>query len=216
MFKALVIKELRETRGIALAALAVYVYLISDVLHPWFANSWNRWSRAPFVDDSFDVWFGLVATALAIALGLRQTLGESVGGTYPVLFHLPASRRWLIGLKLLVGLGVLLACAGAPIVVYGTWAATPGTHPSPFRWSMTVPVWQTWLAMTAVYLAAFLSGIRRGGWFKSRLLPLLAVPFLIVPGVALFENPLWPSLVNLAVDAWLMSCILWVVRTRDL
>ena len=40
-------------------------------------------------------------------------------------------------MKLASGLAVLLVITGAMIQIYAMWAATPGTHPSPFFWSMT-------------------------------------------------------------------------------
>ena len=54
------------------------------------------------------------------------------------------------------------------------WAATPGTHASPFEWSMTVPIWIGWFAMTILYLGAFHTVVRPGRWYRSRLLPLAA------------------------------------------
>ncbi len=51
-------------------------------------------SSVPFVNDGFFYGcFVLISAATAIALGLRQTLGESIHGTYPFLFHRPADRR---------------------------------------------------------------------------------------------------------------------------
>ena len=68
----------------------------------------------------------IVAMCLAAGLGLRQSMGESIGGTFQFLLHRPASRGWLIGVKLLVGLGWCLGISALPILLYGWWAATRG------------------------------------------------------------------------------------------
>lgn len=163
MFKAMALKELRETRGITLLALAAYALLVAAAVSPWGAR--QRY-LPPFISDGlFLGWFVCISGAMAIALGLRQTLGESIPGTYPFLFHRPAGRRWLIGVKLLTGSVLYLICAAVPILAYGVWAATPGTHSDPFEWSMTGPAWHLWFGMTLLYLGAFLAGVRPGRWY---------------------------------------------------
>ena len=104
-------------------------------------------------------------------LGLRQTVGESIHGTWMFLLHRPVGWTRLIGVKLLVGVALYLVCGAAAILVYAWWAATPGTHASPFEWSMTVPTWKVWIVMPIVYLGgAFLSGMRPARWVGTRLL----------------------------------------------
>ena len=78
------------------------------------------------------------------------------------------------------GAGLYLAFSAVPILVYAWWAATPGTHAGPFEWSMTLPAWQLWLSITAIYLAAFLVGMRPARWIGSRLLPLVAVGLFVL------------------------------------
>jgi len=36
-----------------------------------------------------------------------------------------------------------------PMVLYGWWASLPGSHASPFDWSMTADAWSVWLSLTA-------------------------------------------------------------------
>jgi hypothetical protein len=214
MFRAMVMKELRETRGIALLGLAAYGLVlwvqISQVLK-WYPQT------IPFVSDGFLVCYVWVSGGLAIALGMRQTLGESVGGIYPFLFHRPATQRWLIGVKLLVGLVMYLLCALLPILVYGSVAAAPGAHASPFQWAMVVPAIFSWLVMTLFYFGAFLSGIRPGRWFFSRLFPLGGA--CVAAFISAVCSEVCGDLVSLpivaVVDAWLIGLILFVVRTRD-
>ena len=79
MWKAIVYKELRENLGLGLLALAVYLFMaatwIGVKLLPWNAG---QEVLVPFVQDGFFVYFGWTAALLAIAIGLRQTLMESV------------------------------------------------------------------------------------------------------------------------------------------
>ena len=110
MFRAMAMKEFREIRGIALVALALYG-LILWVLIPQLLK-WQP-QTIPFVTDGFIVAYIWVPGGLAIAFGLRQSFGESVAGTHPFLFHRPASRQWLIGMKLLVGTTMYLICGAS-------------------------------------------------------------------------------------------------------
>ncbi len=216
MLRALVAKELRETIGFALAGLAVYACFVADGMGVRLLPYFYLDERAiPFVGGGFTAVFTFVSAALAIALGLRQSAWESVQGTFPFLLHRPVRRERLIGTKLLVGAVLYLACAALPILLYGWWAATPGTHASPFFWSMTLPCWQVWISMTAVYLGAFLSGLRPGRWIGSRLWPLAGVGALVV---CIQSLPLWwiaglaaVALLNILVTA----NIFFVARSCD-
>jgi len=212
-------KEIRETRGIVLSVLALYCLLIMSLVHSWHVDCRRL---PPFVEDegSFYTWFIFLTLSMAIGLGLRQTLGESVRGSYPFLLHRPAGRRWLIGVKLLVGGGLYLACSAVPILAYALWAATPGTHPSPFDWSMTAPAWYISFGMTSLYLGAFLTGIRPGRWYRSRILPMAAALFLAyVAAICVFAlgpvPELWAYLTLAVFDVWMIAMILFVARTRD-
>jgi hypothetical protein len=216
MFRAIVLKELRETRGIAMLALAAFAVVI------WLQlTSLLKWNprTLPFVGDGFLNGYVFVSGALAVALGLRQTLGESIVGTYLLLFHRPATRQWLIGVKLLVGLVAYLICGLVPILVYGMIAATPGVHASPFFWAMSTPAWLYWLSMTVVYFGAFLAGIRPGRWFFSRLFPLAGAGLAaFTPALLYFGldyNVVASLAVVLPIDGVLVGLVLFVARTRD-
>jgi hypothetical protein len=226
MLKATVVKEFREIRGIALLALAVYGLLVAATVDPrsslnvfsLIALSYGPERYVPFVNDSFAGKFFMISTVFAIALGLRQSIGESVRGTYLFLLHRPADRRWLIATKLAVGMSAYMVCTAMPILFYGWWAAAPDTHPSPFEWSMTVPIWISWLTMTLLYLGAFHSGIRPGRWYRSRLLPLVAAAaftFVAAEIADELEAVFWPCLIVLVVGVWLIAMILLAVQTRD-
>ena len=77
MLKALALKELRETIGIAAAALILFAYFVVQAMGVWL----SPWAGAyqpsiPFVSDPGELNFALVAGLLAIALGFRQTAWE--------------------------------------------------------------------------------------------------------------------------------------------
>jgi len=219
MLKAMVSKELRETLWIAGLALLLFAYVVVgetglSVLP--FAGYRPRESAAvPFVHDGFVSSFAWVAVGLAVALGFVQTAVESARGTWLFLLHRPVPRWHLVGVKLLVGGGLYLVCAGLPILIYAWWAATPGTHNGPFRWSMTLPAWQAWLGIGGVYLGTFLAGIRPARWFGSRLFPLLAAGLLVL---VIYFCPWWWLLglaATLLLAAWLLVEILFVAETRE-
>ena len=216
MFRAMVWKELREVRGIALLALLAQVYLIVAATHsglfPFMRNI-----LVPFAFDQFLMLVLWICVPAAIALGYRQTLGESIYGTYPFLFHRSAGRAWLIGTKLLVGATVYLACNMVSIVGYGLWAATPGTHAGPFEWSMTVPCWVAWFSMLILYLGAFLSGLRPGRWFGTRTLPLVGAGLItfVAVAIAIIYHPLLGLSMVLVAIIWMIDAILSVARAQD-
>ena len=149
-------------------------------------------------------------------LGFRRcACGVASQGTALYLLHLPLPRHTLFMTKLATGIGILLLCTLLPILLYGTWAAWPGTHPGPFEWSMTGPAFQIWLLMPLAYLGAFASGIRPARWFGSRLLPLVGVT---VPGLFLYLIPHWWLIgfpLSLLMVSVLISDILWEAETRD-
>jgi hypothetical protein len=228
MFRAMMWKEWRQIQGITLIALAAYAMLIVSTTMPSATNgmilfemfrSGNEAPDIPFILDSFPWYYLCISIALAIALGLKQTLGESVSGTYLFLLHRPASHRWIMATKLFTGLATYLVCAAAPILVYGWWAAT---HTMLFEWSMTLPCWTYWFAMAVLYLSAFLTGVRPGRWYVSRLFPLLAAAAPVLLAVATvnehrqgFAGHLWLCAALLLIDVWVMVTILFVARTRD-
>jgi ABC-type transport system involved in multi-copper enzyme maturation permease subunit len=198
MVLAIVRKELRETRLFAALAVGAYLIYLSRMTGQWgrLLNSLFGWvpglnvevSNIPFVQGNFLALLFFGGVSLAIALGFRQSAWEPNQGTALYLLHLPLPRHTLFMTKLVTGIGILLLCTLLPILLYGAWAAWPGTHPGPFEWSMTAPALQVWLLLPLSYLGAFASGIRPARWFGSRLLPLLSTA---VPGLLLYQVPFW-------------------------
>jgi hypothetical protein len=184
MTLALVYKEFRENGPIAAVGLLALLIVAASSMGfsplPFWPGlfGYYRQGTIPFVSDSFGSQLVFVAGALALAIAYRQSLGDFWGEAQYFLFHRPISRSRVYVTKLLVGLAIYLFCASLPVIIYAIWAASPGTHASPFDWSMTVGAWKSWLVMTTLYLGAFLSGIRPAGWFGTRLAPVMAAAVL--------------------------------------
>ena len=217
MLTRLALKEIRETAWIALIALAGYLYFLSNEIGIALLPGQGQVHRQaiPFVSGEFLASFAVISVSLAIALGFWQSAVEWGRGTFLFLLHRPASRMALIGTKLWVGLGLYLICSLLPIVIYAAWAATPGTHASPFEWSMTAMIFKLWVTITILYLGSFLAGIRPARWYGTRLIPLAAVA---IPAVAIPLLPWWPILGLPAVvllDLVLVCNVFFVARTSD-
>jgi hypothetical protein len=217
--KALMLKELRETVGLAALALVCYLALVANLtgakLFDWVPQMPHGTYEVPFTGSEFLSFFTIVSAVFVLALGFRQSAWESARGTYLFLLHRPLPRHRMILAKLATGIGIFLVCAAVPILLYAWWAAIPGHHASPFFWSMTGPAWQLWFLMPLLYLGAFLSGLRPARWYGTRLLPLVAV----VPLLALLNFvPWWWSLgfpVALVLYVLLVANVCYVAQVRD-
>ena len=223
MLRTLALKELRETAGIAILALILFANFVVGAMGvrmvPWSSGSMGA---IPFVNDPVLPMLSGVAVLLAVALGFRQSSWESAFGTDQFLLHRPASWGQLLGVKLFVGVGLLVVVSIVPILVYAWWAATPGTHASPFAWSMTEPFWRIPVVVPTVYVASFLSGVRPARWVGTRLVP-LAAGALMAGGSAALPPLLmvlswwwiWWVLIVVGLDVLLVVGILFAIRTRD-
>jgi len=212
MIRAIALKELREVS--VFAGLGLLAFLLIPTAHmglnPLWMPSRNYY---PFLGDDFRFQFGLVAVALAASIGLWQSLGDQWGGAHLFLLHRPVSRRQLVGAKLALGLAAYLAVAAVPIKLYAAWARAPGSFAGPFFWSMTSETWRTHAAGAAVYLGAFVAGLRPASWFGTRLAPLAAGLLAVFP-LAMFRWLVFlPSL--LVVCAALVSLAIFVATERD-
>jgi hypothetical protein len=215
MNRALIIKELRECAPVAAlaalgAAYTVWVYTRGVVFPGMGRSTWP----VPFVNDDIYGPLLIVAGGLAVVLGFKQTVHEDVLGTYRYVLHRPVDRRQVFLIKALVGLSLVQTIGAAVILGYALWAATPGTHASPFFWSMTAPTWKVWTVLPLGYLGAALSGLRPARWYGSRLLPLVGSAFV---AVFLFAQPWWwmTAAGTIVVGAVLTASLLYVSQTRD-
>jgi len=220
MYRALLFKELREvwwTGAIASVILCCVVAnevgLSLDV--ETYRPTLPSYVIVPFQTDGMESSVTVVSAALAVVLGLWQTLGESVRGTWRYLRHRPIRFSMLLLTKMATGLGILFISTGAPIAIYLWWAMSEDLHGSPFEWRMAAPTLSGWLVSSTVYLAAFLFGIRQARWFGSWLWPLaLPLPLLFasaqfgarIPGV---------NYITLLCDFLLFGGILYAAGERD-
>lgn len=227
MFNAMFRKELRENIGFLLLILACYTYFMSEEMRcPWCVSAvmthWNNQNpdanrdiieSSPFLNGGCEEIFFLFAAAMALVLGLRQSLGESVFGTWMFLLHRPATRRQLIAFKLLIGLLIIFAIGATVLLLHAWRAATPGIYSKPFFWWMTTSWWEALLIDTILYLTMFLIGVWPARWYGARLLPVLFILFLAFMTIGVSG---WLALVLIFLaDAVLLGSIFYVVRTRD-
>ena len=207
MIKALAIKELRESLGITAIAALGMVWTVTCCMYDT--------NHIAFVGDGFFYWSAILVGVFAVMLGFRQSAWELHHNTFSFLFHRPLSRRLILAIKLMVGALLVFSVLAVAIVIYGSWAATPGHLPAPFEWSMTVDSWKLACTLPLIYLGAFLSGIRPGRWFGTRLLPLAAACLLVLfVSILPFRWPQIPLLVAAGYTFWLIA-IDYYTQTRD-
>jgi hypothetical protein len=220
MIAALVRKELRELLPFGVLAMVLQCTLVGLTISSRSQLSFADAGVIPFVFTDVLGYTFIVATLLAVALGLWQTMWENGHGTFLFLLHRPLSREALVGTKLLTGGTICLVAALLPVAWYAIWAVTPGTHASPFSWSMTAWAWLWAVQAPLLYLGAFLSGLRPAKLFGSRFAPLACsvVLFGLLMGLS-SEAPSawWPVLLimTLVVDACFVFAIIHVAATRD-
>ncbi len=214
MWTAMIYKELREAAGIAALGLAaLFVMVTAETGMSILPLVSSVRGKVPFLGST--LFFVPVAVIFTIVLGFRQTAWELYQGTFMFLLHRPVARERLILAKLTIGLAVYLVCGAVPVICFALWAATPGTHASPFFWSMTFPIWKIWIAMTVLYVGAFASGLLDGHWLGRRLLPLAAAG---VASGSIAALPWWwltgfPLLVaSLAVG---ITIVFYIARRRE-
>lgn len=228
MFRAMIYKELRETWRIAALALVAYLYIAANSIGIFEKiMNWNETFQIvdsnfqgppdiPFVTTDFYDKFSLATFVFLAALGFWQATSESRRNAWLFLLHHPTTKKKLIVSKLFSGITLAIFCIPVPILIYGAWAATPGTHPSPFEWGMTVCCWKNAYNLSPLYFAAFLTGIRPAWWFGSRLFPLaVAVSFEIVINREFSFAPAFDLAIVTMVNLAYVFCILNVAQTRD-
>ncbi len=217
MYRALFEKELRESLPLVALALAAYVYSLLGLTGTVLPGYESARFSVPVPFASFDFGFPFVTISLAFLLSLaaRQTHWDLGRNTSQLLLQLPIERGQVLAVKLGFGLGIYLVMSGLTLLIYAVWAWLPGHHASPFRWGMTSTAWQAWLSLTAVYLAAFLSGLRPARWFGTRLLPLVGGATLVF--LMQFLPWWWPygALGIVLLDVLLAQAILVTAEVRD-
>lgn len=211
-------KEGREVAGIAAIGFAACLLMAGFLMNLRFIYNILGSSgdnRLPFVQPFWLYMYWMIVAAMAVLLGLKQSLWEDYQGTYRFLLHRPISRHRLIAHKLAVGLGLQLIVAGIPLIILALWAATPGTHTGPFEWSMVVPSVQCWLASSLFYLGGFLCGMRPARWVGTRIAP-FGGAFVIYFAISLLSS-FWVTWIVcwLIASALVIAAILLAGDRRD-
>ena len=227
MVKALVWKELKESAWIWLIAAIAYAVFVLDVMRvpllPGLVRTMaygpRMWDAIPFVNSQIAQGLGWITGSFAVGLGIWQSFGENWRGTFPLILHVPVPRRQLFAWKLILGVSLILGMAGFALAAMCFWAATPGTHASPFDWSMTGFAWRVWFACPLLYLGGFLTGLYPARWLGTRLFPLAAVALAaaaLLIGSETQALPVWIFVLGiLLAEGACLAALDYLVRTRD-
>ena len=218
MYRALILKELHDLRGvIAVAAVAVTLVTLTLAGLPLLAGFVSNNGHGQFVRFTA----GAEETALtctgfltAVAFGYWQTFLEVQRGTALYLFHRPLSRQNIVLLKLAVGLTLQTGLMAGAIVTLGVLAGWPRMWPAPFYWSWTWGCWvlATWTLL--VYLGASASGWLSARWFGLKLAPLLATgPMFLFAFLATYSA--WALLGVAICSVPLIVTTLYAAESRD-
>ncbi len=218
MIRALFFKELREIGGwmIGIFAFQLSITLMLMDFNVLPLISIGQRQSIPFLEDD-GVSLAYLGGILMLVIAFRQTSWESSHDYFLFLLHRPVARWTIFAAKLAVGAFAYAVCVALPLVILGLWAATPGTHASPFRWSMTSLTWCLTAGMMIPYFGAFLSGIRPGKWVGTRPLPLLGaiVCMAVCLGPLISGYPVASlSMILIAVVGYVAS-ILHIATQRD-
>ena len=216
MLKALVWKEFRELLPMVALALVAEFALVCSAMGMRLGLATMERGEIPFIGTDLRSFVTHVPAIFAIVMALWQTWWESSRGTFLFLLHRPLPRSEIVAAKLLLGTALCLIVSFLPSFGYALWAAAPGTHASPFDWSMTASTWRECLAIPGLYFGGFLSGLRPARWFVSRFFPLAASVAMLLFQESAPEGfaPLLVGL-GLAIDAYFVWVIFNVAATRD-
>jgi hypothetical protein len=226
MWKAIWWKDWRETGWFVIAAAVLtWIPIMQHCLNwqGWYDTSiarffyWGRSVYGPevivldaFVGEPPPLTAGYAFGALAIGLGLWQSMGESWRQTSLFLLHRPVTKTGVCLAKWTYGITWLTAILFIGLFI-GLWAtARPGLRAAPVDMIALIAWWQPSFSWTLLYSGAFLTGIRPASWWGSRLFPLAATVLPVLVGTAaLVERWWWCGLVTLIVIG-LHLALLWL------
>lgn len=221
MFRVLFIKELREIWWFGLLVLLAMLYLVAGEVEFGQLRMWGygflrvvypeRVHSVPFINGDFAKFTLFWSCGLAGVLGLWQTFRETQSRTWHFLLHRPVSRGLILQAKVATAAIVYAIAILLPVLLVTAWAAIPGTHASPFHWTLVAPTFLAAATGIPIYLTALFAGLRRGHLLGSRWWPLVA-------------SALWfgfgPINLPAAMTSWmwvsvLLSTLLFTATVRD-
>lgn len=209
MFRTLVLKEVRSCWPWALAALVWngwtmlcalvdFDSLLLQQLDPWVSGA--RLLDHVFILSWGSPLYGMVmlsAVALAIVLGIWQSLPESLLGTAPGLLHMVRSRSKLVTGKLVAGLALYSAGILLPVLL-GTWAILATAPPFlDLGWSDTWFLWATAALGIPLYGGTLAAGLRQSRSFRYVLLQALVALAMIVVSATAMAMPSFALMVGM-------------------
>jgi hypothetical protein len=179
--KALLWKEVRENlRWGAAALLAIWT---CEAVWIWDAGPSKRLES--ILSEEFLLLVFFSSAALALALGLLQSLPELRQSAWAFLMHRAVSPGRIFAAKAAAGLGLYFAATLIPFLSVAAWLSMDGLRARPFHWIMVWPGLEGILAGAGFYFAGILVAARQARWYASRLLP------LVLPGLALLGTILF-------------------------
>ena len=213
MFKALLKKECVELAAPFLLAVVSFVVLVGD--HVATARRRTLPQGDWMLDEDFVYPFLLISLALAVVMGLVQSLSEDIQGTWRYVLALPGGWRRILRLKFACAAAVWLfwAVVAFAICLLGLMADTGPPGESLGR--LSEPMFRILICVPVAYLGAFLTAIRRVSWFFSRLMPLGGV--LMCWWLVLVMPDWWllAPLATVGLGAVLVAIAFYVASSRD-
>ncbi|MBX9655177.1 hypothetical protein K2Y11_16305 [bacterium] len=220
MLRALIWKEMREIWVIAAIGLAINYWIVLGAMGFPMGFSFSIPDSIPFgSNDSTIILVTMTSCLSAMILGWWQNYHEELRETRRFLFHRPINRQRIIAIKAFVGLSASLFIALIPSIHYALWAATPGTHPSPFYWWITKWYFIGLAAIPLLYLGGFLGGLFPNGPLNNSggLSIIAGILSGLLVGMAL-ENRM-PETLFISIPTMVLLFvigILHITKTRDI
>ena len=213
MFKSMLKKESTELAAPFLLAMGSLAILVLDFVN----TSRRKWEPQGewMLDDDFVYPFLLISMALAIVMGLVQSLSEDVQGTWRYVLALPGGWQRNLKLKLTCAAVVWLVWAIVAVTICLLGLVADTGQPGESLGKLTEPIVRTLFCAPVVYLGAFLTAIRRANWFFSRLMPLGGVLMCWYVVLLLPHWWLYASLATVGLGVVLVVLIFHSAAVRD-
>ncbi len=208
--RTLIEKELRENLRWLLVGLAIIGSLL------WSAVPKSLAVEIRLTEHSIATMMFYGASVFAIGLGVMQSFADLRTASRSFLFHRSVSISTIFFSKLISGAIIYFIAVGLPLLVVAFWFHTQGIDYLPVRPLQVFPAAVVALACFGFHPAAMFMLARSGKWFGTKLLPLVYVIPLILPGLATSNTMMQGLAVNLLIVSTILVGILIVVKAaRD-